>query len=114
VHAQQSQSGLGIGLGACTFLNQAIVEVAMAAGAGFRGAHPLLLQHKCDAANHHGLADRQRDALPGWNARGAHMGAIGAAEILDLDSRADVQRGMLTRRARVRNANIGVVIATDR
>ena len=43
VYAQQSQSGFGVRLGAGAFLNQPIVEIAVAAGAGLRGTHPLLL-----------------------------------------------------------------------
>ena len=85
----------------------------MAADAGLGGAHQLLLQHQGDAANDHRLSHSQGNALPGWNALGAHVGTVGAAQILDLDNRPDMKRGVLTRRTRVGNANIGVVVTTD-
>ena len=112
--AQQSQGGLCVRLGAGAFLDQAIVEVAVTAHAGFRGTYVLLLEHQGDAADDHGLSDCQGDALPGRNARGAHVRAIGAAQILDLDPGANVKQGMLTRCARVGNPNVSVIVTTQR
>jgi len=59
----------------------------MAAYAEFRGTYILMLKNQV-MRHDHGLSDSQGDSLPGWDAHGAHVRTIGAAQIFDLDARA--------------------------
>jgi hypothetical protein len=51
--------------------------------------------------------------LSGWNALRTDVGSIGATQVLDLDGGPDVKGRVLTRRTRVRHANVGIIVATD-